>query len=140
MRKLHWIALAALLGLSVLGCASVTPPASRNLSWLPAHAHCRNVASPDGTIRSYCGSPEQWAEFDSRMAQVDQGLSCRRSRTSQPLCLFAKQWNYMDTHRTSRVVSFRDEAARDAMGMGWAFAGENAIYSLEAASAPPQGP
>ena len=74
MKRHDLIALAVLVGLTGFGCATVTPTTSHNQAQSTAQS-CRTVASPDAKLNSYCGTAEQWAEFDAQIAQVDQGLS-----------------------------------------------------------------
>jgi hypothetical protein len=93
MRHLHTVALAALFGLSALGCATVTPPAAKNDA-ATADTSCRKIATPDGTsngaLKEYCGTAAQWVEFDSRAALA--GVRCRKTSKSDTVCLFNKQW------------------------------------------------
>jgi hypothetical protein len=65
-----------------------------------------------------CGTIAQWAEFDSRMAQLDKGFRCKPMKGSVPLCLFARQWQNLERDRTLRYGvqgGFGDEARRSAM-------------------------
>ena len=49
-----------------------------------------------------CGTAAQWAEFDSRMVKLDKGFSCKPVPGSRPLCLFAKQWQYVERNNLLR--------------------------------------
>jgi hypothetical protein len=140
MRQLHSIALAAVFGLTAFGCATVTPPTSQHQA-SSADTSCRNVASPDGKVQSYCGTAEQWAEFDSSIAKVDQGLSCRNVNTSRALCLYAKQWKYANRHLSAnfRDYGFGNEAEQSAAAIGYMnqMDGANQLYATELAARQP---
>jgi hypothetical protein len=109
MTRLRTVTLAVLMGLS--GLVLATEPVALKKSTQPvADSNCRNVSDLTGQVHSFCGSPAQWVEFESRMAKLDQGFSCRSvrgsyrgtHRDSQPLCLFARQWEYMSRIRSSQ--------------------------------------
>jgi hypothetical protein len=118
MRKLHTLALAAVMALSGLGCATAPTAAVHKTAQPVAESSCRDVTDLKGKVQSYCATPAQWAEFDSRMAQLDQGFSCRPVKGSQPLCLFARQWDYMKAmHASPMTSSFGDEATRSAVAI-----------------------
>lgn len=120
MRQLHTLALTVLMGLSGLGCATAPSAAVHDPSQPIANSSCRNVTSLEGRVQSMCATPAQWAEFDSRMAQLDQGFSCRPVKGSQPLCLFARQWKYVERTNALRAGALSngsDEATRSAMAI-----------------------
>ena len=141
MRNLYLITLAAVFGLSAMGCATMTPPGSQKQAQSTAQSSCRKVASPDGKVHSYCGSAEQWAEFDARTAKVDQGLSCRNVDTSRALCLYAKQWKYADRHFSAnfRDYGFGSDAEESAASIGATtqMDGANQLYATELAARQP---
>jgi len=94
------------------------PEAARTSAKVPEKSTCRNVSSLAGVVQSMCGTPEQWTEFDSRMAKLDKGFSCKPMKGSIPLCLFAKQWQNLQRDKTLRygtVDTRGDEAQRSAM-------------------------
>jgi hypothetical protein len=107
MKRTLSIALAILFGLSALGCATVTPPAARNIA-ASADLSCRRVATPDGTsngaLKEYCGTTAQWAQFDRSIAKA--GMSCRNTLKSDAVCLFDKQWEYRDQHQVVAGAGF----------------------------------
>jgi hypothetical protein len=121
MRQLHTLALAVLAGLSGLGCATAPTGAALDPAQPVADSSCRNVTSLTGKVQPLCGTAAEWAEFDSRMAQLDQGFSCKPVKGSQPLCLFARQWEHVN--RRKALLSgplpngFGDEAQRSAMAI-----------------------
>ena len=63
---------------------------------------CRNVSSLTGVVQSMCGTAAQWTEFESRMVKLDKGFSCKPVPGSRPLCLFAKQWQYVERNNLLR--------------------------------------
>jgi hypothetical protein len=138
MTNLHSVALVSLIGLAAIGCATVTPSTPQDQA-STAQSSCRKVASPDATIHSYCGTAEQWAEFDARTAQVDQGLSCRNVNTSHALCLYAKQWKYADSHTRAPDYGFGNEAEESARIVGYMNQGDGAtaLYATELAARQP---
>jgi hypothetical protein len=120
MRHFLILALAVQMGLSGGGCATVPLGATQDPVRSVADSGCRNLASFNGKVQSYCGTPAQWAELDSRMAQLGQGFSCRPVKGSQPLCQFAKQWEYTDRMtfmgrmRQMQSSGYGDGASRSA--------------------------
>jgi Secretin and TonB N terminus short domain len=94
---------------------------------VPETTTCRNVSSLTGVVQSMCGTPAQWAEFDSGMAKLDKGFSCKPMKGSVPLCLFAKQWQHVERNRMLRGNTlqngFGDGAQRSAMAI------ENSEYN-----------
>jgi hypothetical protein len=86
-----------------------------------AKSTCRNVSSLTGVVQSMCGTAAQWAEFDSRMVKLDKGFSCRPVPGSRPLCLFARQWQYVERNDLLRANKtpngFDDGAQRSAMAI-----------------------
>jgi hypothetical protein len=103
MRQLHTVALAALIGVSGLGCATAPPGAAHDPAQPVADAGCRDVTSLEGKVQTYCGTPEQWARFDSQMAALGQGFSCKPVKGARPLCLFARQWDYVSQVNAMRT-------------------------------------
>jgi hypothetical protein len=99
MRQLHNVTLVLLMGLSGLVLATEPPPDIRKSVQPPADSSCRNVTDLEGKVHSYCGSAAQWARFDNQMAKLHKGFSCRSVKGSQPLCLFAAQWTYLERKR-----------------------------------------
>ncbi len=95
MKHINTVTLVVLMGLSCAVLATEPPTAATTAGRSVAASSCRNVSDLKGKIHSYCGSAAQWVEFDSKMAKLDQGFSCRPNEGSQ-LCLFARQWDYMD--------------------------------------------
>jgi hypothetical protein len=91
----------SLVGLCSMGCATVAPPASQTGLQLRADASCRELSAPDGKTQKYCGSAEQWAEFDRRIALIQAGVTCRWANTSHELCLNASQWKTYELRRSS---------------------------------------
>lgn len=117
MRNPHTLLLAVLIGASGLGCATAPPGAAHDPAKPVAKSECRNVTSLTGKVQSYCGTPAQWAQFDSQMAQLDQGFSCKPVKGSQPLCLFAKQWDSVERNNALRAGTLRNgffDGARDS--------------------------
>jgi hypothetical protein len=121
MRRQHSLALALFVGLTGLGCATAPTGTAHGRVQLVADSNCRNVPSQSGRIESLCGSPAEWAEFDRRIAELRQGFSCRPVRGSLPLCLFARQWEYLNRLNARRAgtqsSSFGDEARMSAMAI-----------------------
>lgn len=72
-------------------------------------------------MKTYCGSAQQWAQFDKTMAQSNNGVSCRQGKRPQEVCLFTAQWQYVDRMKslTSRAKfdGFGDEARLSAMAI-----------------------
>jgi hypothetical protein len=99
MRHLHILALVMLVGFSGLALAT-SPLAVQKTARAGADSVCRNVTSMEGRIQSWCGSKAQWAEFDSRMAKLDKGFSCKSVKGSPQLCMFAKQWKFVERKNT----------------------------------------
>jgi hypothetical protein len=96
MRHLHTVTMVVLMGVS--GLVLATEPAAVKKPAQPvADSSCRNVSNMTGKVQTWCGTSAQWAEFDSRMAKLDKGFSCRPYKGAPPLCLFAKQWEYMSS-------------------------------------------
>ena len=97
---------------------------------ITAKSTCRNVSSLTGVVQSMCGTAAQWAEFDSRMAKLDKGFSCKPMKDSVPLCLFARQWQNLEREQTLRhgtVQNGGDEAQRSAMEISRNNAGNVAL-------------
>jgi len=141
MKRHDSIALAVLVGLTGFGCATVTPTTSQNHAQSTGQS-CRTVASPDAKLNSYCGTTEQWSEFDARIAQVEQGLSCRDVGTPKALCLYAKQWKYADRRQSAdfRGYGFGDDAENSARAVGYMNQtdGANQLYATELAARQPE--
>jgi hypothetical protein len=82
------------------------PEAVKSSAQAPAQSTekstCRNVSSLTGVVQSMCGTAAQWAEFDRRMVKLDKGFSCKPVPGSRPLCLFAKQWQYVERNNLLR--------------------------------------
>lgn len=129
MRQLHTLTVAVLMGLSGLGCATAPPAAVQNPARPVADSECRNVTSLEGKVHSYCGSAAQWAEFDSQMAKLDQGFSCRPVKGSQPLCLFARQWEYVGRMNALQHGGIPSHGFGDDEGRRSAMAIENNEYA-----------
>jgi hypothetical protein len=53
-------------------------------------------------LKEYCGSAAQWAQFDSSTAPTV--VSCRNTGTAKAMCLFAKQWEYLDQRSLAAVA------------------------------------
>ena len=82
--------------LAVAGCATVQPPPGTQIqAQASADPACRKVVA-SGTEQLYCGTPEQWREFDRRVALVNAGVRCRKSASGPQMCLTAKQWDAFD--------------------------------------------
>ena len=123
MRHPHTLALALLVALSGLGCATAPTGAAHDAAQSLADSSCRNVPSltQPGKVESLCGSAAEWAEFDRRVAELEQGFSCRPVKDSPPLCLFARQWEEVDRRNARRAggqpAGFGDEARTSAMAI-----------------------
>ena len=85
----------AMVCLSVIGCATVKAPGTQIQTQASADPDCRKVLS-SGKEQLYCGTPEQWQEFERRVALVNAGASCRKTETATRMCLTAKQWDVFD--------------------------------------------
>jgi hypothetical protein len=122
MRHLRTLSFTVLLaGFSGLACATAPAGAEQKPARAGADSVCRNVTTMTGRIQSYCGNAAQWAEFDSRMAQLGKGFSCKPVKGSQPLCLFAEQWKYVQQKNLLRAGTapggFFDGARESAMAI-----------------------
>ncbi len=115
MRHLQTVTLAVMMGLSGLVLAT-EPAAIKKSARSVANSSCRNVTDLEGKVRSYCGSVAQWHEFDIRMAKRDHGFSCRSVKDSQPLCLFARQWEYVDRMYSPQRGSINSDGFGAAAG------------------------
>jgi hypothetical protein len=66
--------------------------------------------------QTVCGTAEEWAEFDRRVAEINASVTCRRTPTrSEPVCYTAEQWERYDRAvRAQRDAERMGEAARAA--------------------------
>ena len=102
MGALRLLLLVAIAGLSSLGCVAVPGRMPQSLAGSADGVSCR-VISAGGKAQTYCGIPEQWREFDRRMALRDAGVTCRNARTPRELCLDARQWARVDRMAADRA-------------------------------------
>jgi hypothetical protein len=89
----------------------------------PAQKSCRKVITQqnkEGAVM--CGTAEQWAELDRRVAAMNAGVTCRQPKTPNELCMNAEQWKQYDKQARDRL-----EAGRIGME-GTANAGTGVLY------------
>ena len=104
------LTLSILLSISAFSFVQAQP-ASNDSRATSQENLCKLVTSnidADGTV--YCGSAEQWAEFDRRAALINDGVTCRWANTTRERCMTADQW--VIAERRARDIA-------QAASMGW---------------------
>lgn len=97
--------------LLLAGCAGA-PATQTSFSAPPeAQTDCRDVIPPGETeIRNLCGTPEQWAELDRRLALVEAGVTCREMLTGsssnvyKTLCYTPEQWAEFERQQAAESI------------------------------------
>ena len=110
MKLVKILPVTLFISMSAIGIAGAQPAAGSVTSPAEPESTCRRVISEQdqgGTV--YCGTEEQWAEFDRRVELINAGVTCRYAYTAYERCMTAKQWKVFD--RRQRGIS-------DALGMG----------------------
>lgn len=97
------------------GCAGA--PVTQNKFNSPDEAltDCRDFVGPGETKpRNVCGTPEQWAELERRIALVEAGVTCREMLTGstsnvlKTFCYTPAQWEVFEREQARESMEQMD--------------------------------
>ena len=101
------------------GSRSIWPVAAPSDSALAAgYTDCRKLAKRAfGPVLPYCGTPTQWAEFDTEAIKT--GVTCRwLGHPAQEICLDGGQWLRAEANSRSRTL-LREHGFAYSGNTGW---------------------
>ncbi len=76
-KLLRTLASAGLVLLAISGSAQAADEAAADAAPAPGTS-CRRMVSGSEAGKTFCGTPEQWAEFDRRVALFNADAACQR--------------------------------------------------------------
>ena len=101
--------------IAIAGCASTPNASTSSLAQQPDVTTCKKIFTPqdqEGTV--ICGVDVEWAEFDRRIAEIYDGVTCRGvdmrtgiSHRQSKTCMTRKQWKIYDAHLRNKDDALR---------------------------------
>ena len=107
MNRMIAASLMTALGMAIAGCATVKPQERQVVAKSLNDTTCHVVTLPQGSVgkdKVYCGTSDQWSEFERRGALVNVSMICREVaglRTGKGLCMTADNWKAFQQRRAA---------------------------------------
>jgi len=97
MRFIHILSYVAQIALFSASYSSVFAKTPTDTANTDEELTCRQIIKEGAREEQvYCGTEEQWAEFDRRVELINAGVTCRWARTPRELCMNTEQWKVYD--------------------------------------------